>query len=271
MTFCSLGFCKSHVCPPNTSSYLSPFSFFFLIFIFIYLLAVPDLSCGLLSLIPQPGIEPEPAVLGAESSPPGPPGMSLSTFCFCCLNSFGVGCFYPQKTWWTHELLWSRTAGICFLSLQNFWEFWIWANSQTIGRARVISWQGNHHWIFLSWLWWVGLKSGYHRAHHLERCHGQSGILNKTKHCKGPYVTVKIPDFPPHESSTKCSALNANQLGTALTPLCNSLNSTPSQVEAKNKITACSVQIQDLIFLCPASLRAQSLTDCRPWTSAGLN
>lgn len=183
--------------------------------------------------------------------------MSLSTFCFCCLSSFGVGCFYSQKSWWTHELLWSRTAGRCFLSLQNFWEFWIWANSQTIGRARAISWQGNHRWIFLSWLWWVGLKSSYHRAHHLERSHGQSGMLNKTKHCKGPYVTVKIPNFPPHESSAKCSTLNANQLHTILMLLCNSLNSTP-QVEAKTKITACSIQVQDLICLCSAFLRAQS-------------
>ena len=234
-----------------------PLFFFFLIFISIYLLDVPDLSCGLLNLVPQPGFEPEPAVLGAQSLHPWTTRHVPLHFLFLLLKFIWSGLLLPSK-----DLMntWTAVIQNCWKMLSKFAKFLRilnLANSQTIGRARAISWQGNHRWIFLSWLWWVGLKSGYHRAHHLERRHGQSGILNKTKHCKDPYVTVKIPNFPPHESSAKRSTLNANQLGTALTPLCNSLNSTP-QVEAKNKITACSAQIQDLICLCPASLRAQN-------------
>lgn len=56
-----------HVCvlqihPPTSPPFLS-----FLILIIIYLLAVPELSCGILDLVPQSGIEPEPTVLGAQS------------------------------------------------------------------------------------------------------------------------------------------------------------------------------------------------------------
>ena len=83
--------CVLQINPPPSP----PFLFFNISF--FYLLAVPDLSCGLLNLVPQPGIEPEPPVLGAQSLYPRTASHVPLHFLFLLLKCIWSGLLLPSK------------------------------------------------------------------------------------------------------------------------------------------------------------------------------